>query len=169
MKTYTDKINATITAAAAAITAAASSSLTEILAAKASVAIVIRDQVAVLRRAAVTDRDIASIVRDAVGAAVVPSTISRTLVSCGIRLRGKRSDADHLRAADRLLSGAVTAKPAPADEDEDEDEDEEADESGADDSDESGSSGHTATTLAALLGSLDPALVAEALVLAGLA
>ena len=168
MKEYTTAQTAAIESAAAAITEAATASLVAIVKAKASVAAVIREQVAVLTKAKIADKDIAAIVREAVGSACVPSTISRTLTECGIRLRGKRSDAGHLKSADALLTAALQPKPEKA----------AADEDGADDSldgddDEvdcivEDGTKHTAETLAALLKSIDPEIVADALEIAGL-
>ena len=167
MKTenYNAQQTAAIESAAAAISEAATASLVAIVKAKASVAAVIREQVAVLTKAKIADKDIAAIVREAVGSACVPSTISRTLTECGIRLRGKRSDAGHLKSADALLTAALQPKPERA----------AADEDGADDSPdgdddcivEDGTK-HTAETLAALLKSIDPEIVADALEIAGL-
>lgn len=166
MKEYTTAQTAAIESAAAAISEAATASLIAIVKAKASIAAVIREQVAILTKAKIADKDIAAIVRDAIGSACAPSTISRTLTECGIRLRGKRSDAGHLKSADALLTAALEAKPkkaaADADEDGDEDEDDEVEclvEDGTK---------HTAETLAALLKSIDPEIVADALEIAGL-
>ena len=170
MKTekYTAQQTAAIETAAAVITEAATASLVAIVQAKASIAAVIRDQVAILTKEKIADKDIAALVKESVGSACVPSTISRTLTECGIRLRGKRSDAGHLKTADALLTAALEAKPAkPAAADEDGDDE-------GDDGDEvdclvEDGTGHTAETLAALLASIDPEIVEEALVIAGLA
>ena len=168
MKTeYTTAQTAAIETAAAAITEAATASLIAIVQAKASIAAVIREQVAILTKAKIADKDIAAIVKEAIGDACAPSTISRTLTECGIRLRGKRSDAGHLKTADALLTAALEAKPAkPAAADED-------GEGEGDDDEveclvEDGTGGHTAETLAALLKSIDPEIVADALEIAGL-
>lgn len=171
MKTeYTTAQTAAIETAAAAIAEAATASLIAIVQAKASIAAVIREQVAILTKAKIADKDIAAIVRDAIGSACAPSTISRTLTECGIRLRGKRSDAGHLKSADALLNAALEAKPAKpaaaADEGGDEDGDEDGDE--VDTLLVDGTGGHTAETLAALLKSIDPEIVADALEIAGL-
>jgi len=130
------------------IAAAALESITAIVTAKAKLTVVIREQVTLLEKAGVSQREIATLVKSAVGTAASPSHISRTLTACGVRLRGKRTDAGFLRMADGALAAAMEAKPQAADGDQ---------------------SGHTAETLAALLGSLDPELVAAALVIAGLA
>lgn len=164
---YTAQQSAAIETAAAAITEAATASLIAIVQAKASIAAVIREQVAILTKAKIADKDIAAIVKEAIGDACAPSTISRTLTECGIRLRGKRSDAGHLKTADALLTAALEAKPAkPAAADED-------GEGEGDDDEveclvEDGTGGHTAETLAALLKSIDPEIVADALEIAGL-
>ena len=120
--------------------------------------------------AAITERageSIVAIVKEAIGSACAPSTISRTLTECGIRLRGKRSDAGHLKTADALLTAALEAKPEKAPK---------APEPPVepDDDDDTptllvdGTGGHTAETLAALLKSIDPEIVADALEIAGL-
>jgi hypothetical protein len=164
---YTTAQTAAIETAAAAITAAATESLIAIVQAKASIASVIREQVAILTKAKIADKDISRIVKESVGEACVPSTISRTLTECGIRLRGKRSDAGHLKAADALLTAAIEPKPAKQEADA---ADEGEGEEDADDLDcivEDGTK-HTAETLAALLASIDPEIVEEALAIAGL-
>lgn len=164
---YTAQQSAAIETAAAAITEAATASLIAIVQAKASIAAVIREQVAILTKAKIADKDIAAIVKESVGNACASTTISRTLTECGIRLRGKRSDAGHLRSADALLTAALEAKPEKL----------AADEDGADDTDggdevdclvEDGTK-HTAETLAALLASIEPEIVIEALAIAGIA
>ena len=157
MKASTESIIATATAA---ISAAALESITAIVTAKAKLTITIREQVALLEKAGVPQKEIASLVRDAVNGAASPAHISKVLVSCGVRLRGKRSDAGFLRMADGALTASMEAKPTVAtSEDDDSDSD----------SDSEAGGGHTAETLAALLASLDPALVAAALEIAGLA
>jgi hypothetical protein len=166
---YTTAQTAAIETAAAAITAAATASLVAIVQAKASIASVIREQVAILAKAKISDKDISRIVKESVGEACVPSTISRTLTECGIRLRGKRSDAGHLKAADALLTAALQPKPEkkdPEKKDPEKDEDELDDD--LDPLIEDGTK-HTAETLAALLASIDPEIVEEALAIAGLA
>jgi hypothetical protein len=166
---YTTAQTAAIETAAAAITAAATASLVAIVQAKASIASVIREQVAILTKAKIADKDIAALVKESVGNACVPSTISRTLTECGIRLRGKRSDAGHLKAADALLTAALQPKPEkkdPEKKDPEKDEDELDDD--LDPLIEDGTK-HTAETLAALLASIDPEIVEEALAIAGLA
>jgi len=152
--------SALIESATAAIAAAALESITAIVQAKASLTIVIREQVKLLEKAGVPQKEIATIVKGAIGNAASPSHISRTLTACGIRLRGKRTDAGFLRMADGALSAAMEAKPAAIDDEGEGDEGE---------GDEGEGSGHTAETLAALLASLDPELVAAALEIAGLA
>jgi hypothetical protein len=156
----TEEQIAIVESATVAIHAAALESITAIVTAKASLTIVIREQVKLLEKAGISQKEIAAIVKAAIGNAASPSHISRTLTACGVRLRGKRTDAGFLRMADAALDEAKEAKPAAAgDEDEDEAEAEDGEETG----------GHTAETLAALLGSLDPELVSRALEIAGLA
>ncbi len=158
MNEYNTAQTAAIETAAAAIAAAATASLVAIVQAKASIASVIREQVAILTKAKISDKDISRIVKESVGEACVPSTISRTLTECGIRLRGKRSDAGHLKAADALLTAAIEPKPEKKDPEKKDPEKKDPEKEG----------GHTAETLAALLASLDPELVEQALEIAGL-
>jgi hypothetical protein len=166
MKTeYTAEQQATIATATATIKAAAHESVTAIIRAKAHLTIIIREQVAELEAAGIGTKDIAAIVRDSIGTACKPSHISRTLTECGIRLRGKRSDAGHLKAADAALDLCRQAKPAKPKAD--------AADEGEEDSEETDclvedGTKHTAETLAALLASLDPELVEQALEIAGL-
>ena len=157
--------SAIIASASAAIAAAALESITAIVMAKAKLTLVIREQVALLEKAGVPQKEIAVIVRDAVNGAGSRAHISKVLVSCGIRLRGKRSDAGFLRMADDALVAAMEAKPTvePTDKDKDKDKDKDGD------GDNEAGGGHTAETLAALLASLDPELVSQALEIAGLA
>jgi hypothetical protein len=164
---YTTAQTAAIETAAAAITAAATTSLVAIVQAKASIAAVIREQVAILTKAKIADKDIAALVKESVGNACVPSTISRTLTECGIRLRGKRNDSGVLKSADALLTAALQPKPEKITADA-------ADEDGEEGGEEvecivEDGTKHTAETLAALLASIDPEIVEEALAIAGLA
>lgn len=160
-------------AASAAIKEAAAEAVTTIVAAKGKLTLVIREHVEILRTAGEGERAIASLVREAIGDAASPSHISRTLTSVGIRLRGKRSDAGHLKLADHVLG--LVAQPAaprkPADEPPTGGDDGEGgDGEGGEGEGEGGEGGgHTAETLAALLQSLDPDLVRKALIIAGLA
>lgn len=167
MKTeYTTAQTAAIETAAA-ITEAATASLIAIVKAKASIAAVIREQVAILTKAKIADKDIAALVKESVGNACVPSTISRTLTECGIRLRGKRNDSGVLKSADALLTAALQPKPEKLAADADEDDEGEGEE--VECLVEDGTGGHTAETLAALLASIDPEIVEKALAIAGLA
>jgi hypothetical protein len=155
---YTAEQQATIATATATIKAAAHESVTAIIRAKAHLTIIIREQVAELEAAEIGKKDIAAIVRDSIGTACKPSHISRTLTECGIRLRGKRSDAGHLKAADAALDLCREAKPEKKDPEKKDPEKKDPEKEG----------GHTAETLAALLASLDPELVEQALEIAGL-
>ena len=167
---YTAAQQALISEVSAAITERATESLVLIVTAKASIASFIRDKVAELMKAKIEDKDIAAIVKESVGNACAPSTISRTLTECGIRMRGKRNDAGHLRSADALLTAALEAKPEKAPKapeppvEPDDDDDDDTPTLLVD-----GTGGHTAETLAALLASIDPEIVEEALAIAGLA
>ncbi len=157
-----------IASVSAAITERAGESIVAIVTIKASMARFIREQVAILTKAKIADRDIAAIVKEAIGSACAPSTISRTLTECGIRLRGKRSDAGHLKTADALLTAALEAKPekapkAPEPPVEPDDDDDDTPTLLVD-----GTGGHTAETLAALLKSVEVEVIADALEIAGL-
>lgn len=162
----TDSQITIIAQASEAIASAALESITAIITAKASLTIVIREQVKLLEKAGISQKEIAAIVKAAIGDAASPSHISRTLTACGVRLRGKRTDAGFLRMADAALDAAAESKPAAADSEEDGEGDDSGDDSG--DESEAAGSGHTAETLAALLASLDPAMVEQALEIAGL-
>jgi len=167
MNEYSATQTAAIETAAAAITAAATASLVAIVQAKASIASVIREQVAILAKAKISEKDISAIVKESVGEACVPSTISRTLNECGIRLRGKRSDAGHLKAADALLTAAIEPKPAKPEADADDEGEGEGDDDEVECLVEDGTK-HTAETLAALLASIELEVIAGALEIAGL-
>jgi hypothetical protein len=158
--------SAIIASASAIIAAAALEAVTAIMTAKAKLTVTIREQVTLLEKAGVPQKEIATIVREAVNGAASAAHISKVLVSCGIRLRGKRSDAGFLRMADGALVASMEAKPAAVASDDGDDGD--SDDSDSDSDSEAGG-GHTAETLAALLASLDPDLVAAALEIAGLA
>jgi hypothetical protein len=160
----------TIATATAAISAAALAAVETIVAAKAGLAIVIREQSTILRKAGVSDKEIARIVREAVAGAASPSHISRILTGAGIRLRGKRSDAGALRLADGALALCTEPKPDKPGEGNEGDGEGEGDEGeGEGEGDDNEGGGHTAETLASLLASLDPDLVHRALEIAGLA
>jgi hypothetical protein len=157
----------TIATATAAIAAAALAAVETIVTAKAGLAIVIREQTALLQKAGVSDKEIARIVREAVAGAASPSHISRLLTGAGIRLRGKRSDAGALRLADGAL--ALCLEPKPDKPGEGNEGDGDGDEGEGEGEGDEGGGGHTAETLASLLASLDPDLVHRALEIAGLA
>ena len=162
MKTVKNDNSAAIKSATAAIRAAGLVALTSVTAARATLALVIRDQVAALVKAGVTTKVISATVREALTGLAKPNTINKALIRAGVRLRGKRNDTAALHSADSLiglsLKGEPT-KPAAAAEGE-EGEDESGDEAEGDN--ESKGSGHTVATLAALLASLPEALVNEA-------
>lgn len=165
---------AIIETATAAIAAAAKDAITAIATAKATLALVIREQSALLQKAGVPDREIYRIVQSAVAGAASQSHISRTLTAAGIRLRGRRSDAGHLRLADGALDLCREAKPEAKPEPAaaaaaGEGDDEEVDCLVEDGTKGTKGTGHTPETLASLLASIDPAIVRKALKLAGLA
>jgi len=164
----------TIASASAAIAAAALAAVETIVTAKAGLAIVIREQTALLQKAGVSDKEIALIVREAVAGAASPSHISRLLTGAGIRLRGKRSDAGSLRLADGALALCLEPKPDKPEADGNEGDGEGDGDGDGEDGEGEGEGegeggGHTAETLASLLASLDPDLVHRALEIAGLA
>ncbi len=160
MKTVKNDNSAALKSATAAIRAAGLVALSSVTAARATLALVIRDQVAALVKAGVTTKVISSTVREALTGLAKPNTINKALIRAGVRLRGKRNDTAALGSADGLiglsLKGEPTkpaAKPAAAEPVKPEgDEDPEG-------GDETAGSGHTVATLAALLASLPEALV----------
>lgn len=159
MKTVKNDNSSAIKSATAAIRAAGLVALTSVTAARATLALVIRDQVAALVKAGVTNKVISATVREALTGLAKPNTINKALIRAGVRLRGKRNDTAALHSADGLiglsLKGEPAAKPTepvkpePVDGEDPEGEN------------ESGS-GHTVATLAALLASLPEALVTAA-------
>ena len=170
MKTVKNDNSAAITSATAAIRAAGLVALTSVTAARATLALVIRDQVAALVKAGVTQKVISATVREALTGLAKPNTINKALIRAGVRLRGKRNDVAALHSADGLIGLSLKgepAKPAAAAEgDEAEGDEAEGDEAeGGDEGDnESKGSGHTVATLAALLASLPESLVDAAVI-----
>ena len=159
MKTVKNDNSAAIKSATSAIRAAGLVALTSVTAARATLALVIRDQVAALTKAGVTNKVISSTVREALTGLAKPNSINKALIRAGVRLRGKRNDTAALHSADGLIGlslkgepvkpAAEPVKPEPVDGEDPEGEN------------ESGS-GHTVATLAALLASLPEALVTAA-------
>jgi hypothetical protein len=161
MKTVKNNNSAAIKSATAAIRAAGIVALTSVTAARANLALVIRDQVAALVKAGVTNKVISATVREALTGLAKPNTINKALIRAGVRLRGKRNDVAALHSADGLIglslkgepvkpaaaAAAEPVKPAAA---------------AAEGDNETSGSGHTVATLAALLASLPEALVAAA-------
>jgi len=156
MKTVKNDNSAALKSATAAIRAAGIAALTSVTAARATLALVIRDQVAALVKAGVTTKVISSTVREALTGLAKPNTINKALIRAGVRLRGKRNDVAALGSADSLiglsLKGEPTKPAAAAEGDEGEGDE-------AEGGDESEGSGHTVATLSALLASLPEALV----------
>ena len=156
MKTVKNDNSAAITSATAAIRAAGLVALTSVTAARATLALVIRDQVAALAKAGVTTKVISQTVREALTGLAKPNTINKALIRAGVRLRGKRNDVAALHSADGLIGLSLKgepAKPAAADEGDE-----------AEGGDEGKGSGHTVATLAALLASLPESLVDAAVI-----
>jgi len=149
------------------IAAAVTEYVGTIVAAKARYTIVIREQSAAMKAAGVDDKTINAVIREVVGDAVSPSTISRALTSAGVRLRGKRSDAGALRHADDALRLCLQPKPEKSAADVDGEGEGEGDDDEVDCIVEDGTK-HTPETLAALLASIDPEIVEQALEIAGL-
>ena len=161
MKTVKNDNSAAIKSATAAIRAAGLVALTSVTAARATLALVIRDQVAALVKAGVTSKVISQTVREALTGLAKPNTINKALIRAGVRLRGKRNDTAALHSADGLIGLSLKGEPvkpaAAAEGDEGEDS-----EGGDEGENESEGSGHTVATLAALLASLPESLVNEA-------
>jgi len=160
MKTVKNDNSAALKSATAAIRAAGIAALTSVTAARATLALVIRDQVAALVKAGVTTKVISSTVREALTGLAKPNTINKALIRAGVRLRGKRNDVAALGSADSLIGLSLKGEPTKPAAKGDEGEDESGDE--AEGGDESEGSGHTVATLAALLASLPESLVNEA-------
>jgi len=159
MKTVKNDNSAAIKSATAAIRAAGIAAMTSVTAARATLALVIRDQVASLTKAGVTQKVISATVRAALTGLAKPNSINKALIRAGVRLRGKRNDTAALHSADSLinlsLKGEPAAKPTAAEGEKGEDESGDEAEGG----DETAGSGHTVATLAALLASLPESLV----------
>ena len=160
MKTAKIDNSSAIKSATAAIRAAGLVALTSVTAARATLALVIRDQVAALVKAGVTNKVISATVREALTGLAKPNTINKALIRAGVRLRGKRNDTAALHSADSLIGLSLKGEPVKPTAESEEGEDESGDEAEGDN--ESEGSGHTVATLAALLASLPEALVNEA-------
>ena len=148
-----------IKSATAAIRAAGIIALTSVTTARATLALVIRDQVAALVKAGVTNKVISQTVREALTGLAKPNTINKALIRAGVRLRGKRNDTAALHSADGLIGLSLKGEPVKPAAEGDEGEGDEAE---GDNESESEGSGHTVATLAALLASLPESLVNEA-------
>ena len=157
MKTVKNDNSAALKSATAAIRAAGIVALTSVTAARANLALVIRDQIAALVKAGVTSKVISATVRDALTGLAKPNSINKALIRAGVRLRGKRNDTAALHSADSLIGLSLKGEPVkPAAAEGDEGEDSEGGDEGGD---ETAGSGHTVATLAALLASLPESLV----------
>ena len=156
-----NEINATVIASATvAIRSAGIAALDAVTTARASLALVIRDQVAILEKAGVPVKVISATVREALAGLAKPGTINKALIRAGVRLRGKRSDAACLKSADSLI-GLSLKGDKPKGDDKPKAPGDKGGGDGGDDGD-----GHTVATLAALLASLPEDLVNEAVTLA---
>ena len=162
MKTVKNDNSAAITSATAAIRAAGLVALTSVTAARATLALVIRDQVAALVKAGVTQKVISATVREALTGLAKANTINKALIRAGVRLRGKRNDVAALHSADGLIGLSLKGEPVKPAAAAEGDEGDEGDE--AEGGDESKGKGHTVATLAALLASLPESLVDAAVI-----
>lgn len=156
--------NSAIKSATAAIRAAGIAALTSVTAARATLALVIRDQVAGLVKAGVTTKVISSTVREALTGLAKPNTINKALIRAGVRLRGKRNDTAALAGADGLIGLSLKGEPTKPAAAAKGDEGDEGEGDEAEGGDETAGSGHTVATLAALLASLPEALVTAAVI-----
>jgi len=173
MKTHnakTSKKNVTVAlkTATLAIRIAGIAAVAAVTETRAALAVVIRDQVAILTAAGVSNKVISKTVRAALAGLAKPNTINVALLRAGVRLRGKRNDTAALRTADGLIGLSLKDKPAaainpkaPADKTDPE--------GGDDDTGPKGKGkGHTVATLAALLASLPAELVDAAVIAAAI-
>jgi len=152
--------------ATTAIRTAGIAAVTAVTETRAALAVVIRDQVALLTTAGVSNKKISQTVRAALTGLAKPNTINVALLRAGVRLRGKRNDTAALKAADGLIGLSLKDKPvtainpkAPADK---------TDPEGGDDDTGPEGKGHTVATLAALLASLPADLVDAAVIAAAI-
>jgi hypothetical protein len=171
MKTHNAKstaknVSTALKTATLAIRTAGIAAVTAVTETRAGLAVVIRDQVAIMTAAGVSNKVISKTVRAALTGLAKPNTINVALIRAGVRLRGKRNDTAALKAADGLIGLSLKDKPvtainpkAPADKG--------GDDKGGDD--DTGGKGHTVATLAALLASLPAELVDAAVIAASLA
>ena len=147
--------------ATAKIREAGIAAVTAVTETRAKLAVVIRDQVAILSAAGVSNKVIGKTVKAALSGLAKPNTINVALLRAGVRLRGKRNDCAALRTADGLIGLSLKDKPAAALNPKKGGDDEGGD-------DEGGGKGHTVATLAALLASLPEALVDAAVIAAAI-
>ena len=171
MKTHNAKstvknVTVALKTATAAIREAGIAAVTAVTEVRAKLAVVIRDQVAILTAAGVSNKVISKTVKAALAGLAKPNTINVALLRAGVRLRGKRNDTAALRSADGLIGLSLKDKPAaaikpkaPA---------EKTDPEGGDETGPKGK-GHTVATLTALLASLPAELVDAAVIAASLA
>jgi hypothetical protein len=168
MKTHNAKstaknVSTALKTATTAIRTAGIAAVTAVTETRAALAVVIRDQVALLTAAGVSNKMIGKTVKSALAGLAKPNTINASLLRAGVRLRGKRNDCAALKAADGLIglslkdkpAAAINPKKAPADK------------APGDEGDDEGK-GHTVATLAALLASLPAELVDAAVIAAAI-
>ena len=166
MKTHNAKstvknVTVAIKTATVAIRTAGIAAVTAVTETRAALAVVIRDQVAILTAAGVSNKVIGATVKAALAGLAKPNTINASLLRAGVRLRGKRNDCAALRTADGLIGLSLKDKPVTAINPKKGGDDEGGD-------DEGGGKGHTVATLAALLASLPAELVDAAVIAAAI-
>ena len=176
MKTHNAKssvknVSTAIKTATSAIREAGIAAVAAVTETRAKLAVVIRDQVAILTAAGVSNKVIGATVKAALAGLAKPNTINASLLRAGVRLRGKRNDCAALRTADGLIGLSLKDKPVTALNPKKGGDDEGGDDEGGDDEggdDEGGGKGHTVATLAALLASLPAELVDAAVIAAAI-
>ena len=171
MKTHNAKssvknVSTAIKTATSAIREAGIAAVAAVTETRAKLAVVIRDQVAILTAAGVSNKVIGATVKAALAGLAKPNTINASLLRAGVRLRGKRNDCAALRTADGLIGLSLKDKPVTALNPKKGGDDEGGDDEGGDD--EGGGKGHTVATLAALLASLPAELVDAAVIAAAI-
>ena len=159
-------VSTALKTATVAIRTAGIAAVTAVTETRAALAVVIRDQVAILTAAGVSNKVIGKTVKAALAGLAKPNTINASLLRAGVRLRGKRNDCAALRTADGLIGLSLKDKPVTALNPKKGGDDEGGDDEGGDD--EGGGKGHTVATLAALLASLPAELVDAAVIAAAI-
>ena len=102
-----DKQNKAIATATAALQTAAGTFAHVVATAALTFKEVVAEQTKALKAVGIDDKQIATLVKDAIGDACTPQNISKALNAAGIRLRGKRSDKGTARALTGAAKNAV--------------------------------------------------------------